>query len=219
MEYDESDYLMISGLRHFAFCRRRWALVHIEQQWKENLLTQDGHFMHERVHDQEFTEKRGRFLFSRAMAVKSHELGITGVCDMVELEQSEDGVPIVGRAGKFRIYPVEYKHGRPEDTGSGFWQLCAQAMCLEEMFCTDIPEGAVYYGALRRRETVALDRELRGTVNAALAEMRQLMDRRYTPKVKPRKVCRSCSLQEICQPEWINRASAAEYVRKKFSED
>ena len=105
MEYDESDYLMISGLRHFAFCRRRWALIHIEQLWQENVLTQDGHFMHERVHDQGFTEKRGRLLLSRGMAVKSHTLGVAGVCDMVELEECENGVSIAGRSGTYRIFP------------------------------------------------------------------------------------------------------------------
>jgi len=219
MEYDESDYLMLSGLRHFAFCRRRWALVHIEQLWQENILTQDGHYMHEQVHDQEFTEKRGRLLLSRGMAVKSHALGVTGVCDMVEMEESADGVPIVSRPGTYRIFPVEYKRGKPEDTGSDNWQLCAQAMCLEEMFCTDIPEGAVYYGSLHQRKTVALDAALRNTVTAALAEMRRLMERRYTPKVKPRKACFSCSLRELCQPELLERASAAAYVRERLRED
>ncbi len=219
MEDDESEYLMISGLRHFAFCRRRWALVHIEQQWQENIFTQDGHYMHERVHDNGFTEKRGRLLLSRGMAVKSHALRITGVCDMVELEQSPDGAAIVGRPGTYRVYPVEYKLGKPENTGSDFWQLCAQAMCLEEMLCTDIPEGAVYYAGLRRRETVAIDSALRGTVKSALAEMRRLMDRRYTPKVKPRRECAGCSMREICQPELMGKASAAEYVRQKLLED
>lgn len=219
MEYDESEYLMISGLRHFAFCRRRWALIHIEQQWQENVYTQDGHYMHERVHDQNFTEKRGRFLFSRAMAVKSHKLRITGICDMVELDQCPDGVPITGKPGKYRVYPVEYKLGKPESTGSDFWQLCAQAMCLEEMFCADIPEGAVYYGAIRRRETVVFDNELRLTVKSALTEMSQLMNRKYTPKVKPRKVCASCSMHEVCQPEMMKKASAAEYIQQRLAED
>jgi CRISPR-associated exonuclease Cas4 len=218
MDYDESDYLMISGLRHFAFCRRRWALVHIEQLWQENVLTQDGHFMHERVHDQGFTEKRGRLLLSRGMAVKSHTLGVAGVCDMVELEESENGVPIAGRSGTYRIFPVEYKRGKPEGSKSDTWQLCAQAMCLEEMFCTDVPEGAVYYGSIRRRETVIFDTELRNAVMAALDEMRRLMDRRYTPKVKPRKVCLSCSMQELCQPGLMEKPSAAAYVRQRLRE-
>jgi len=219
MDYDETEYLMISGLRHFAFCRRRWALVHIEQLWQENVLTQDGHYMHERVHDQSFTEKRGRLIMSRGMAVKSHLLGITGVCDMVELEESPEGTPIIGRPGTYRIYPVEYKLGRPESSGADFWQLCAQAMCLEEMLCTDIPEAAVYYGGLRRREKVLLDNALRDAVKSALTEMHQLMQRRYTPKVKPRKVCVSCSMQELCQPELMKKTSVADYVRQKLAEE
>jgi len=219
MAYDESEFLLISGLRHFAFCRRRWALIHIEQLWQENVLTQDGHFLHERVHDEGFTEKRGRLLLSRGMAVKSYRLGVTGVCDMVELEECENGVPIAGRPGTYRIFPVEYKHGKPEETGSDNLQLCAQAMCLEEMFCTDIPEGAVYYASIRRRETVTFDTQLRNSVIKALNEMHSLMERRYTPKVKPRKACQSCSLQELCQPQLLTKASAAVYVRQKLRED
>lgn len=219
MEYDESDYLMISGLRHFAFCRRRWALIHIEQLWRENVLTQDGHFMHERVHDQGFTEKRGRLLLSRGMAVKSHALGVTGVCDMVELEECGNGVSVAGRSGTYRIFPVEYKRGKPEGTCSDNWQLCTQAMCLEEMFCTDIPEGAVYYASIHRRETVTFDAKLRNAVIEALEEMHRLMERRYTPKIKPRKVCRSCSMRELCQPGLMEKVSAAAYVRQILLED
>ncbi len=219
MENDEADYLLISGLRHFAYCRRRWALVHIEQQWSENALTMDGHFMHERVHDSDFTEKRGRLLLSRGMAVKSNALGITGTCDMVELEESLGGVNIVGRPGTYRVYPVEYKHGRPECSHADEWQLCAQAMCLEEMLCTDIPEGAVYYGELRRRQAVPLTEELRNTVKAALLEMHELMKKQYTPKVKPKKTCVNCSLRDICHPELLGRLSAARYVRESLTED
>ena len=134
MANDDSDFLMISGLKHFQFCRRRWALVHIEQLWEENALTLEGHFMHERVHDDSFTEARGSVLLSRGMPVRSQELRITGVCDMVELYKDENGVPIQGRDGRWRLYPVEYKLGQPDIQGADALQLCAQAMCLEEMF-------------------------------------------------------------------------------------
>ena len=138
MANDDSDFLMISGLKHFQFCRRRWALVHIEQLWEENALTLEGHYMHERVHDDGFTEARGAVLLSRGMPVRSQELKITGICDMVELYKDDGGVPIQGRAGKWRLYPVEYKLGQPDAQGADALQLCAQAMCLEEMFVTDI---------------------------------------------------------------------------------
>ena len=219
MENDEADYLLISGLRHFAYCRRRWALVHIEQQWSENALTLEGDFMHERVHDDSFTEKRGRLLLSRGMAVKSNSLRITGTCDMVELEESPDGVNIVGRPGTYKLYPVEYKHGRPDTSHADEWQLCAQAMCLEEMLCTDIPEGALYYGELRRRQTIPLTDELRDTVKAALQEMHELMKRQYTPKVKPHKTCSNCSMQNICNPQLLGRISASQYIEQTLAED
>ena len=153
---NDADFLMLSGLKHFRFCRRRWALVHLEQQWSENVLTLEGHYMHERVHDDNFTELRGSVLLSRGMPIRSETLKITGECDMVELHRDENGVSIQGREGKWRIYPVEYKHGRPDERGADELQLCAQAMCLEEMFVTDIPEGAIYYGKTRHRMTVAL---------------------------------------------------------------
>ena len=161
MANDDSDFLMISGLKHFQFCRRRWALVHIEQLWEENALTLEGHFMHERVHDDSFTEARGSVLLSRGMPVRSQELRITGVCDMVELYKDENGVPIQGRDGRWRLYPVEYKLGQPDIQGADALQLCAQAMCLEEMFVTNIPEAALYYGKVKRRQRVLLTEELR----------------------------------------------------------
>lgn len=174
--------------------------------------------MHELVHDSDFTQKRGRLLLSRGMPVKSYTLGITGVCDMVELEEDPDGVAIVGRPGKYKIFPVEYKLGKPDDTNSDVWQLCAQAMCLEEMFCTNISEGAIYYARLRRRKNILLDDALRASVKAAISEMHQLMARRYTPKVRPKKACAGCSLHEICQPELLKKSSVTEYVRDKLSE-
>ena len=174
MANDDSDFLMISGLKHFQFCRRRWALVHIEQLWEENALTLEGHYMHERVHDDGFTEARGSVLLSRGMPVRSQELRITGVCDMVELYKDEGGVTIQGRNGRWRLYPVEYKLGQPDLQGADALQLCAQAMCLEEMFVTDIPEAALYYGKIKRRQRLILTGELRQRVDVY---KRQLLHR------------------------------------------
>lgn len=215
MECDE--YLMISGIKHFKYCRRRWALVHIENQWQENALTVEGHLLHERVHDSEFTEKRGRILLSRGMPIKSNTLGISGVCDMVELIHDERGVSIYGREGTYLVYPVEYKHGRPDD--ADIWHLCAQVLCLEEMFCTSIPEAAIYYGALRRRQIYEITEKLKIEVKDAFLEMHELMKRGYTPKVKPRKSCNNCSMREICQPELLSQRSAKKYVNKVLEEE
>lgn len=201
MANDDSDFLMISGLKHFQFCRRRWALVHIEQLWEENALTLEGHYMHEGVHDDGFTEARGSVLLSRGMPVRSQELRITGVCDMVELYKDEGGVTIQGRNGRWRLYPVEYKLGQPDLQGADALQLCAQAMCLEEMFVTDIPEAALYYGKIKRRQRLILTGELRQRVKESVAEMHRLMLDGRTPKAKMGKSlqklfsCRNLSAQ------------------------
>lgn len=210
---------MLSGLKHFRFCRRRWALVHLEQQWSENVLTLEGHFMHEKVHDEKFTELRGSVLLSRGMPVRSETLKITGECDMVELHRDEKGISIQGRDGRWQVYPVEYKHGRPDERGADELQLCAQAMCLEEMLVTDIPEGAIYYGKTRHRMTVELTEELRQQTRDSLKEMHQMFAREYTPKAKWTKACKSCSLVEICQPKLSKQMSASEYVRRLLEEE
>ena len=215
----DADFVTLSGLKHFRFCRRRWALVHIEQQWAENALTVSGHLMHERVHDAGFTESRGSVVLSRGMPVSSQALRINGECDLVELHGDENGVSIQGRSGTWRVFPVEYKHGQPDERGADEMQLCAQALCLEEMLAAEIPEGAIYYGKIRRRVTVALTEELRRETVAAIAEMHSLSVRGHTPKAKWSKACRSCSLVEVCQPLLGKRASASAYVRQMLEED
>ena len=215
----EDEYLLISGIKHFKFCRRRWALVHIEQQWEENALTVSGHLMHETVHDAGFTEARGRLLLSRGMPVRSEVLHIQGICDMVELIRDEEqGVTIFGREGKYRVYPVEYKKGKPDKNDADIWHLCAQVLCLEEMFVTDIPEGAIYYGELRRRVVYQLDEEIRRGVKETIAEMNDLIRRGYTPRVRPQKACRNCSLFDLCQPNIGKHGSVNEYVERMLQE-
>ena len=219
MANNDSDFLMISGLEHFAFCRRQWALIHVEQLWRENVLTLEGAYMHERVHDAGFTELRGSTLLSRAMPVRSEIMRVTGECDMVELHSDPAGVPIRGRDGLWRLYPVEYKRGRPNDRGAEQLQLCAQAMCLEEMFVTDIPEGAIYYGELRHRQTVVLTQEMRERVRDSFEEMHRLFERGYTPKARMTSACKSCSMAELCQPALTKGLFASEYVRRALEDD
>lgn len=210
---------MLSGLNHFMFCRRRWALVHIEQLWNENEYTLDGHYMHERVHDASFTESRGSVLLSRGMPIRSTLLNITGVCDMVELHKDPLGVSIQGREGTWRLYPIEYKRGKPNERGEDEMQLCAQAMCLEEMFVTEIPEGAVFYGEPHRRLPVVFTEELRQKVRASLEEMHQLFERGHTPRAKMTRACKNCSLVDLCQPGLSKQMSASEYVRRMLEEE
>ena len=212
MNRPEEDWLLLSGLQHFAFCRRQWALIHIENQWAENFRTVDGHLMHERVHDQEFRESRGDRLTVRGLAIHSAQRGISGQCDAVEFQRDPDGISLRDREGLWQPYPVEYKRGKPKEDNADELQLCAQAMCLEEMLCCTVPEGALYYGEPRRRTVVLFTPELRQQVRDSLTEMHQLYQRRYTPKVKPSKACSACSLKDLCLPKLMSRKKVADYL-------
>lgn len=209
----EEDFLQLSGLQHFAFCRRQWALIHIEQQWAENLLTVQGNILHEKAHDRDSRELRGDVLITRGVQIHSPTLGISGECDVVEFHRSANGISLSGRDGKWLPYPVEYKRGSPKTTDADRLQLCAQGMCLEEMLCCEVPEGALFYGETRRREVVPLTPELRQQVRSMLSEMHTLFARKYTPKVKPNKSCNACSLRELCLSKLSRKKSVKEYLR------
>ena len=146
MDYQDEDFLQLSGIQHFAFCRRQWALIHIENMWVENYRTTDGAILHEKAHDPQGSESRGDLLILRGIHIPSARLGITGQCDVVEFRRSQDGIRLNGREGLWKPFPVEYKRGEPKDNTCDSLQLCAQAMCLEEMLCCPIPQGALFYG-------------------------------------------------------------------------
>ena len=212
MAYNEEDYLQISGLQHFCFCRRQWALIHIEQLWAENLRTVEGNILHEKAHDASSREKRGSLLITRDMRVFSPTLGVSGNCDVVEFRQDCHGVPLRGLEGTWQAYPVEYKHGSPREDHANELQLCAQAMCLEEMLCCDIPQGALYFGETRHRMPVTFSDGLRQEVRDSLLEMHRLYDSRHTPKVRPSKSCNACSLKELCLPKLMKNRSVQAYL-------
>lgn len=218
MSWQEEDYLQLSGLQHFAFCRRQWALIHIEAQWAENYRTVDGNLMHEHVHDQEARESRGNLLIVRGLAVHSARLGVSGQCDAVEFHSSPEGISLAGREGLWLPYPVEYKRGKPKEHDADALQLCGQAMCLEEMLCCAIPEGALFYGEPRRRTVVEFTAQLRQQVSDYLSEMHELYRRQYTPKVKPTKACNACSLKDLCLPKLSGRKKVADYLAGAMEE-
>ena len=218
MEYSEDDYLMISGIQHFKFCRRQWALIHIEQQWEENVHTVVGELMHKKVHDPLLKEKRKDTITARALPVSSRELGISGECDLVEFHKCEDGIRLHGHRGLWSVYPVEYKKGKPKVSDEDKLQLAAQALCLEEMFSTTVPEGAIFYGETRRRELVGVTEELRSEVKQMFREMHEYYERKYTPKVKYSKACNSCSLKEICLPKIGKTVSVKTYMEQMLKE-
>ena len=214
MTYAEEDFLQLSGLQHFAFCRRQWALIHIEQQWTENLRTVEGDLFHRRAHDEQARERRGDVLILRGLSVVSPTLGISGKCDVVEFRADPDGVSLRGEEGLWRPFPIEYKRGAPKAHQADELQLCAQAMCLEEMLCCTIPEGALFYGETRRRTSVPFSEELRDTVREMLEEMHQLYRRGHTPKVRRSKSCNACSLQELCLPALMKGTDVDVYLRQ-----
>jgi len=213
MDYKEEDFLQISGLQHFTFCRRRWALIHIEEQWAENFRTVDGSLMHENAHDKGFNESRGDRITTRGMNVFSSTLGVSGECDVVEFQRSANGIALNGRAGTWQPYPVEYKRGSPNERSGDRLQLCCQAMCLEDMLCCEIPEGALFFGETRRREVIQFTEELRQCVRDRLTEMHALYKRGHTPRVKMTKSCKACSLNELCVPKLMNHRAVSDYLR------
>lgn len=218
MKYSEEDYLPLSGIQHFAFCHRQWALIHIENQWAENERTVDGIIMHEKAHSGD-VESRGDVVIMRALRVFSATLGVSGECDVVEFYRNADGISLNGHDGLWQPYPVEYKRGKPKEHNADEMQLCAQAMCLEEMLCCTIPCGALFYGEPRRRTEVEFTPELRRAVEDSLNEMHDYYKRGYTPKAKPRKGCSACSLKEICLPKMVQRKSVAAYVEGALNEE
>ncbi len=213
--YQEEDFLTLSELQHFSFCKRQWALINIEQQWMENERTISGHLFHEKAHDNSKTEKRGNVITTRGMWVKSTSLGVCGICDVVEFHKNTNGVRLINYPDLWMPYPIEYKVGKQKEDDSDAIQLCAQAMCLEEMFCCRIDEGALFYGELRRREIVFFSEEIREKVKKSLEEMHDLMRKKYTPKVKPKK-CGNCSLKEICLPRLLRNTSVDNYIKEQL---
>lgn len=212
--YAEEDYLMLSGIQHFAFCRRQWAMIHIEQQWAENYRTTAGELMHRKAHDEGSFEKRGDLLIVRGLRIASRELGLSGQCDVVEFHENEKGIAVFGYDGKWDLVPIEYKHGSPKENNADELQLCAQAVCLEEMFQTDVPEGFLYYGEKRRRSPVKFTDDLRFEVKKMADEMHALFQRGHTPNVKPTKQCKACSLENLCVPRLQKSMRVREYIEQ-----
>lgn len=216
-EYSPDELLALSGIQHFCFCRRQWALIYVERQWRENVLTAEGKLLHDRVDDPFFSEMRNRVVIARAVPVASYRLGLYGICDVVEFTPSQVGVSLHGRKGTFLPAPIEYKRGKEKQDKSDEVQLCAQALCLEEMLSITIPFGYFFYGKIRQRVEVRLTEDLRELVYKLAEEMHTYFYRGYTPRVKPSKACKSCSLEDICLPTLQgNVTSASKYIEMEI---
>lgn len=222
MSYAEEDYLMISGIQHFVFCRRQWALIHIDQQWAENFLTAEGEWNHKNAHNEDFKEKRAGLLIVRGLRVASPQMGVSGQCDVVEFtqqENNENGAILQGHRGYWQVCPIEYKHGKDKQDESDVLQLCCQVMCLEEMLACHIPNGDIFYHAIRRRRKIELTEELRQRVKDTVQEMHHYFTRGIIPRVKTSRKCKSCSLQNICLPKLSKLETVQNYYQHMFQED
>jgi len=200
MRYADDELLSLSGIQHFRFCKRQWALIHIERQWDDNLRTTEGSFIHERVDDPFFNESRGDTIVSRSFPLVSYNLGLYGIADVVEYIRSENGAILPGHEGFWTMNPVEYKRGKPKIDERDEVQLCAQVMCLEEMFGLKLERADFYYNEIRRRVSLKITDELRGIVCSLSEEMHDLFRKGATPYAESGRECKNCSLVEICVP-------------------
>jgi len=194
--FSEDDLIMISALQHYCFCPRQCALIHVEQVWSENRLTTEGKLMHERAHE-EGGESRGDVRIARAVMLRSFRLGLVGMADVVEFHRLEDGL--------WQPFPVEYKHGKPKSDDCDKVQLCAQAICLEEMLSVEVPNGALFYGRTRHRLDVAFDAALRQKTESIARQTHELIASGRTPPPVYGKHCENCSLIERCLPKKMQK--------------
>lgn len=207
---DDEDLIPISALQHYLYCPRQCALIHIEQQWAESRHTAEGRLLHERA-DQPQTERRKGVRTVTAMPLRSLDLGITGVADVVEFHCDPTGE---------QAFPVEYKRGRPKAHRADEVQLCAQALCLEEMMGRRVPAGALFYGQTRRRNDMAFDDELRELTRQIIVDTRCMMTSGRTPSASyDAKRCDACSLIDLCQPRWLARSQGVEAWLRTQLED
>ncbi len=208
--YSEDDFIQLSALQHFIFCQRQCALSYIEQVWEENLLTAEGGIMHDKAHEEKF-ETRDGVRIERSMPLRSVKLGLNGRADIVEFHKVESGCELP--------FPVEYKHGKPKENNCDKVQLCAQAMCLEEVLNVNIPAGAIFYGKIRRRLDVSFDNALRAETEETTLRLHEFIKAGKTPKPEYSKKCKSCSLVSVCMPETFERRiSVAKYLQEAVKE-
>lgn len=215
--YSEDDQIPVSALADFTFCERRAALHFIENVWEDNVFTAEGTILHNRVDDVSVSEVRGNVRIAHSVWLRSLALGLVGKADVVEFHKTETGgVKLEGISGLWLLFPVEYKRGYLRHELSFAIQLCAQALCLEEMLGGNIPSGAIFYGKTRRRMDVAFDNTLRTKTQDTAIKVHELIASGITPKAEYAKKCEKCSLVEQCLPKASSKASS--YLSKVLEE-
>lgn len=224
--YSEDDLIPISALQHFIFCKRQCALIHVEQLWSENIFTAEGRIMHDKVDKEMSTESRGGLRVARKVRMRSLVLGVTGIADVVEFHRENKNevntgtsastsrlTKLKGCSGWWRPFPVEYKRGKPKPGNCDKVQLCAQAICLEEMLKVNVLEGAIYYGKTNRRLDVRFDDKLRNETIGTAKKTRKLIESGITPAAIYDKRCEKCSMKGLCLPKALdNRKKIADYL-------
>ena len=209
--YNEDDLIQLSALQHLVFCARQCALIHIEQLWSENLFTAEGRIMHDKV-DTANKESRRNVRIEYGVPMRSLRLGLIGKADVVEFHRKNDGT--------WLPFPVEYKRGKPKSDNCDKVQLCAQALCLEEMLNVEIPEGSLFYGQTRRREDVVIDKSLRMKTEEAAKKVHELVESGITPKAEYSEKCKKCSLLELCMPKACGKIkSVSKYLLSAMEEE
>ena len=209
--YPDESLLPLSALQHLIFCERQCALIHIERLWSENWFTAQGRVLHERVHEQK-TERRRSVRVEHGVDLRSSRLGLIGKADIVEFHRDESGKV-------WRPFPVEFKRGRNKPDNSDKVQLCAQAVCLEEMLSVEIPLGEIYYGKERHRTEVVFDEALREETFETARRLHKLIETGRTPPPVYEKKCDSCSLKELCMPQTIQKKrSVTRYLEQVTGE-
>ncbi len=215
--FSEDELIPLSALQHLLFCERQCALIHIEQAWAENRFTAEGRIMHERV-DEAGRESRGRVRTVNGLPLRSLRLGLSGKADAVEFHREGDDAS--GDASVWRPFPVEYKRGKPKQNDCDLVQLCAQALCLEEMLGVAVPEGALYYGKPRRRLVVVFAEALREKTREAARRLHELISSGHTPQARYEKKCESCSMLSVCMPKVTgSHRSVRRYMAQALAQD
>ena len=222
MIYSDDDMLMLSGIQHFRFCSRQWALIHIDQQWDDNRLTMEGSLMHQHADDPFYRQKCGDYISLRSVSVASHQLGLYGITDVVELHPAagdENSISHPRYPGHWLPYPVEYKHGKPKKHEEDEVQLAAQAICLEEQYGIHINYGAIFYAEIRHRIEVVISNELREIVTDCAQQMHGIFSSTRLPAIQRGRHCEKCSLNNICMPESADCTRVSHYLKKNLYEE
>lgn len=204
------DYLMLSGIQHFYFCKRQWALIHIEQVWSDNSFTAEGNRLHEITDDPYLKEKRKNIIISRAIPVSSKDLGLSGILDTVEFIKSDKGIEIANKKGLWMPNVVEYKRGKAKKDNRDAVQVAAQVMCLEEKYNIQIESADLFYFSTKKRETIAITNQLKDEVRIMANQMHTMYENKLTPDAEYFKNCTMCSLYDLCMPRLTKKKKSVQ---------